>query len=261
MFKEYRDINNTGQALVKTNSSSDKQDASACLSASTPSLSNQNDDLKSVNKRRSSKKSSPLKLESNEHDQQQTLMLQNFDINMSNAPCLSLPVIDHSEAELIQQQINTIEQDRPEIINDVSFLTNSASTTSFNNLSKYNLQSFETHNNSSSIYAQEPINFQQDFSISDLNSNMFINTEQAQNFIIQQPQKQELNPNQIIQKLNLNNLSIQMVKHHPRPSAVTSFNARLTDNGGGFTLWDRRQDNLRLELSKTFLQNGFGSFF
>lgn len=56
------------------------------------------------------------------------------------------------------------------------------------------------------------------------------------------------------QKLNLNNLNLQYVKHHPRPSAVTSYNARLTD-GGGYTLWNRRQDNLRLILSKTFLES------
>lgn len=55
------------------------------------------------------------------------------------------------------------------------------------------------------------------------------------------------------QKLNLNNLNLQYVKHHPRPSAVTSYNARLTD-GGGYTLWNRRQDNLRLILSKTFIE-------
>lgn len=45
-----------------------------------------------------------------------------------------------------------------------------------------------------------------------------------------------------------------LVKHHPRPSAVTSYNARLTDNGGGYTLWDRKQDNLRLLLSNAFNQ-------
>ncbi|CAF1051945.1 unnamed protein product [Brachionus calyciflorus] len=55
------------------------------------------------------------------------------------------------------------------------------------------------------------------------------------------------------QKINLNNLHLQFVKHHPRPSAVTSYNARLTD-GGGYTLWNRRQDNLRLILSKTFIE-------
>ncbi len=45
-----------------------------------------------------------------------------------------------------------------------------------------------------------------------------------------------------------------LVNHHPRPSAVSSFNARLTDNGGGYTMWDRRQDNLRLLLSRAFSQ-------
>lgn len=53
-------------------------------------------------------------------------------------------------------------------------------------------------------------------------------------------------------KLNLNHSSSMLVKHHPRPSAVTSFNARLTDNGGGYTLWNRRQDNLRCVLTNAF---------
>ncbi len=53
-------------------------------------------------------------------------------------------------------------------------------------------------------------------------------------------------------KLNLNHSSSMLVKHHPRPSAVTSFNARLTDNGGGYTLWNRRQDNLRCVLTSAF---------
>ena len=55
-------------------------------------------------------------------------------------------------------------------------------------------------------------------------------------------------------KLNLNFLNTMLVKHHPRPSAVTSFNARLTENGGGYTLWNRRQDNLRLALTNAFSQ-------
>lgn len=53
----------------------------------------------------------------------------------------------------------------------------------------------------------------------------------------------------ILSKLNLTN---NIVKHHPRPSAVTSFNARLTNNGGGYTLWNRRQDNLRHLLCNAF---------
>ena len=56
------------------------------------------------------------------------------------------------------------------------------------------------------------------------------------------------------QHLNLNHMNKMLVKHHPRPSAVTSYNARLTDNGGGYTLWDRKQDNLRLFLSNAFNQ-------
>lgn len=60
--------------------------------------------------------------------------------------------------------------------------------------------------------------------------------------------------------LNLNNLASQIVKHHPRPSAVSSFNARTIDYGGGFTLWSRRQDNLRLLLTKTFLSQAASSF-
>jgi hypothetical protein len=53
----------------------------------------------------------------------------------------------------------------------------------------------------------------------------------------------------ILSKINQTN---NIVKHHPRPSAVTSFNARLTNNGGGYTLWNRRQDNLRNLLCNAF---------
>lgn len=60
--------------------------------------------------------------------------------------------------------------------------------------------------------------------------------------------------NEISQQLNLNYLNKMLVKHHPRPSAITSFNGRITDNGGGYTLWDRKQDNLRLLLSNAFSQ-------
>jgi hypothetical protein len=63
------------------------------------------------------------------------------------------------------------------------------------------------------------------------------------------------NLNQIIAKLNLNYASVQVVKHHPRPSAVTTFNARLTDHGGGYALWNRRQDNLRHVMSQCIMQN------
>lgn len=63
-----------------------------------------------------------------------------------------------------------------------------------------------------------------------------------------------LNFDDVSKHLNLNYMNRMLVKHHPRPSAVTSFNARLTENGGGYTLWDRRQDNLRLLLTNTFNQ-------
>lgn len=57
------------------------------------------------------------------------------------------------------------------------------------------------------------------------------------------------------QSLNLNYMNMQVVKHHPRPSGVTSFNARLTDYGGGYALWNRRQDNLRHVLTDCFMKN------
>lgn len=62
------------------------------------------------------------------------------------------------------------------------------------------------------------------------------------------------NLNKNLNSLNLNFSNSMLSKHHPRPSAVTSFNARLTDNGGGHTLWNRKQDNLRLILSNAFSQ-------
>ena len=62
------------------------------------------------------------------------------------------------------------------------------------------------------------------------------------------------NLNENLIKLNLNFSNSMLAKHHPRPSAVTSFNARLTDSGGGYTLWNRKQDNLRLILSNAFSQ-------
>ena len=73
------------------------------------------------------------------------------------------------------------------------------------------------------------------------------------------PPLPELNSNNLNDDLiNLNFSNAMLAKHHPRPSAVTSFNARLTDNGGGYTLWNRKQDNLRLILSNAFSQtNGF----
>ncbi len=64
----------------------------------------------------------------------------------------------------------------------------------------------------------------------------------------------QFNSDEISKQLNLNYLNKMLVKHHPRPSAVTTFNARLTENGGGYTLWNRRQDNARLILSNTFSQ-------
>jgi hypothetical protein len=70
-----------------------------------------------------------------------------------------------------------------------------------------------------------------------------------------QPMSMYNNLNQFIAKLNLNYANVQLVKHHPRPSAVTTFNARLTDYGGGYALWNRRQDNLRHVLSQCFMQN------
>ena len=63
------------------------------------------------------------------------------------------------------------------------------------------------------------------------------------------------NLNQIVAKLNLNYMNIQLIKYHPRPSAVTTFNARLTDNGGGYALWNRRQDHIRHVLSQGFSRN------
>jgi hypothetical protein len=56
----------------------------------------------------------------------------------------------------------------------------------------------------------------------------------------------------IMSRLNLNQFNQHIVKHHPRPSAVTSFNARLTNNGGGYAVWNRRQDNLRNLLCNAF---------
>ena len=73
------------------------------------------------------------------------------------------------------------------------------------------------------------------------------------------PPPPQLNSNNLTRNLNglnLNFSSSMLSKHHPRPSAVTSFNARLTDNGGGHTLWNRKQDNLRLILSNAFNQTG-----
>jgi hypothetical protein len=64
-------------------------------------------------------------------------------------------------------------------------------------------------------------------------------------------QQQSHSPNR---SLHLNYSNQMLVKHHPRPSAVTSFNARLTNQGGGYTLWNRRQDNLRFALSNAFNQ-------
>jgi hypothetical protein len=54
---------------------------------------------------------------------------------------------------------------------------------------------------------------------------------------------------------NLNYLSTMLLKHHPRPSAVTSFNARLASHGGGYTLWNRKQDHMRHELLSSFQSN------
>ena len=83
-----------------------------------------------------------------------------------------------------------------------------------------------------------------------INNTNVNNTATSQSFVKSKP----LNMDEISKHLNINYLNKMLVKHHPRPSAVTSFNARLTDNGGGYTLWDRRQDNLRLILSNTFAQ-------
>lgn len=70
----------------------------------------------------------------------------------------------------------------------------------------------------------------------------------------QQQEQRPLHFDEINQHLNLNYMNKMLVKHHPRPSAVTSYNARLTDSGGGHTLWDRKQDNLRFLLSNAFNQ-------
>lgn len=65
-------------------------------------------------------------------------------------------------------------------------------------------------------------------------------------------QERQDEPYRNTDKLNLNYLNTMLIKHQPRPSAVTSYNARLTNQGGGFTVWNRRQDNLRYLLTSAF---------
>jgi hypothetical protein len=97
----------------------------------------------------------------------------------------------------------------------------------------------------------KPINTGVSASSTATNQHQF-SSSQATN--ISSANNKPLNYEEMSQHLNLNYLNKMLVKHHPRPSAVSSFNARLTDNGGGYTMWDRRQDNLRLLLSNAFSQ-------
>ena len=95
-----------------------------------------------------------------------------------------------------------------------------------------------------------PLNAPTHPTVNNLNKNSNYQPPNNMNNQTQRP----LSFEEISQQLNLNYLNKMLVKHHPRPSAVTSFNSRMTDNGGGYTLWDRRQDNLRLMLSNAFSQ-------
>ena len=154
--------------------------------------------------------------------------------------------IHHQKPSMIHNQLKTKQPVNNNNNNNPSILSLSASSSS-------SLNSSFNRTNSTLIND----NFSYNNSDNNYNNHYMNQPQQGFNQPAQINSQQPIEPSydSIIPKLNLNYANQMVVKHHPRPSAVSSFNARLTNNGGGYTLWNRRQDNLRLLLTNAFNQS------
>jgi hypothetical protein len=187
----------------------------------------------------------------------------NFSYTTSYDPKNNISHHNDYSQTLIYQNSNDIYHQKPSMIPNQlktqQLATNNPSVLSLSASSSSSLSS--SFNRTTSTLINDNFGYNNNNN-NNSNDNTYNNhyTKQQQQVFNQPAQmnaQQPIEPgyDSIMPKLNLNYANQMVVKHHPRPSAVSSFNARLTNNGGGYTLWNRRQDNLRLLLTNAFSQS------
>ena len=160
---------------------------------------------------------------------------QIYDLNQTDAAINSINSVIENLDNNNKNYSHQILMGANSTINNQDYLYNNINN---NNNCHNNYSSNNKYMNDSNQYQSNGYYNQQQYQQQHQHQNQHI--EEQNNFINEIP------------KLNLNYSNQMLVKHHPRPSAVTSFNARLTNQGGGYTLWNRKQDNLRFVLYNAF---------